>query len=108
MDVIPVGHESRRQRYNIEPDRATNQIQVETDVLFRIGLIAMRVEIRRNVAVSGGELRVQVAESRAKPHRQRCADGGLAGASGTNQLNQSIPSILSGCRHRAEPRVAGT
>jgi hypothetical protein len=69
MDAVPVGHESRRQRHDIEPDRATDQIQEETDVLLRIDLVAMRVEILGDVAVFGGELSVQVDESHAKPLR---------------------------------------
>jgi hypothetical protein len=37
MDVSRVGHESRRQRDDIELDEATDQVQVKMDVLFRIG-----------------------------------------------------------------------
>jgi len=75
MDAISVCHEPRRQGDDVEPDHGTFEIHVEIYVLPRVSLIAMRVEISRDAAVSSGELRVQVYESDAKLLRERSADG---------------------------------
>jgi hypothetical protein len=67
MDIVSVCHESRRQRDDVRPVRATAKIQEEIYILARIDRIAMLVEVYGDVAVPGGELGIQVYESRAKP-----------------------------------------
>ena len=56
----------------------------------------MRAEIGRDVAVGGGELGIQVDEPNTQSFPKRCAGGGLASASRTNQLNH-LSSVDSVC-----------
>jgi hypothetical protein len=100
MNVVSVGHEARRKRHDVGSALLADENRIETHVPLCIGIIAMLVEIGGDVAGSGSELRIQVNEWDAKPFRECRACGGLASASGTNQLDHSLQLTLSAQRLR--------
>jgi hypothetical protein len=60
------------------------QLQKQSDVLLSVDIVAVGIEIGRDVAVADAELRVEINESDAKALGQRGRRGGLSSPARTD------------------------
>ena len=87
MDRVCICHEAGREREYDASGMTADQLCIEIHVSMRVGFVAVRTEIRRDVAVGHGEFRIQIDERNSQPFGKRCACRRLSSTTGTHQVN---------------------